>query len=166
MKRILVGLCALATVTLSYSRPVQPPDTHDADVEALRATEAQWNDDFRAKDIEKLVAHYADHAVLISPGSSASNGEEAIRSTLKEMVGDSALSLKFEARHIDVAKSGDMAYTTGSYTLTMTDPGTKQPINDKGSYVTVYRKQLDGSWKAVADIASSETPPGPALPKK
>jgi ketosteroid isomerase-like protein len=35
--------------------------------------------------------------------------------------------------------------------------------------VTTYRKQADGSWKAVADIATSEVPPpmpAPAAAKK
>jgi ketosteroid isomerase-like protein len=85
---------------------------------------------------------------------------------LNDMVGDTALSLSFEATRIEVAKSGDVAYTQGAYTMTMTDSATKKPITDKGSYVTVYKKQADGSWKAVSDIASSGTPPGPALPSK
>ena len=79
------------------------------------------------------------------------------------MVSDPALSLKFHATKVEVAKSGDVAYTQGTYTLTLTDPQTKQVINDHGSYVTTYRKQPDGTWKAVADIATSEVPP-PAPP--
>ncbi len=43
--------------------------------------------------------------------------------------------------------------------MTMTNPATKQPLSDHGSYVTTYAKQADGSWKAVADIATSEVPP-------
>ena len=35
----------------------------------------------------------------------------------------------------------------------------KQLIADHGSYVTVYRKQADGTWKATANIASSAVPP-------
>jgi ketosteroid isomerase-like protein len=75
------------------------------------------------------------------------------------MVADPALSLKFQASHVEVAKSGDVAFTRGSYTMTMTDPNSKQVVNDRGSYVTTYRKQADGSWKAVSDIATSEVPP-------
>jgi ketosteroid isomerase-like protein len=75
------------------------------------------------------------------------------------MVSDPALSLKFQSSKVEVAKSGDVAYTQGSYTMVMTDPQTKQVINDHGSYVTTYRKQPDGTWKAVADIATSEVPP-------
>jgi ketosteroid isomerase-like protein len=75
------------------------------------------------------------------------------------MVADPTVSLKFQPTKVEVAKSGDVAYTQGTYTLTLTDPQTKQLINDHGSYVTTYRKQPDGTWKAVVDIATSEVPP-------
>ncbi len=80
------------------------------------------------------------------------------------MTADPAMSLKFQATKTDVAKSGDLAYTQGTYTLTLTDPKTKKIITDHGSYVTTYRKQADGTWKAVADIATSEVPPPPPAP--
>jgi uncharacterized protein (TIGR02246 family) len=165
MKRSLFAICTVGLLALvtSCTQAPQPADTHEADIRALKDNEAQWNKDFQARDVEKLVAHYTDDAVLMSPGAQPSIGREAIRSMLKDMVGDNALSLSFEAARIEVAKSGDMAYTQGAYMMTMTDPATKKPINDKGSYVTVYKKQADGSWKAVSDIASSATPPGPAL---
>jgi ketosteroid isomerase-like protein len=81
------------------------------------------------------------------------------------MTSDPAMSLQFQASKVDVAKSGDLAYTQGSYTLAITDPQTKKVVNDHGSYVTAYRKQADGSWKAVEDIVVSEIPP-PAAPEK
>ena len=34
--------------------------------------------------------------------------------------------------------------------------------NDHGSYVTAYPKQPDGSWKALAEIATSEMLPSSA----
>jgi uncharacterized protein (TIGR02246 family) len=139
------------------------PDTRQADAQALKDTETQWNQDYVAKDIDKIVAHYADDAVLMAPGMPANSGKDAIRKTLQEMIADPALSLKFQASKVEVARSGDVGYTQGSYTMTMTDPNSKQVINDHGSYVTTYRKQADGSWKAVADIATSEVPP-PAPP--
>lgn len=82
------------------------------------------------------------------------------------MLADPALSLKFHATRVEIAKSGDMAFTQGSYSMTMTDPASKKSMTDKGSYVTIYKKQADGSWKAVSDIATSENPPAPPAPKK
>ena len=82
---------------------------------------------------------------------------------MRDQVADPALSLKFHASKIEVAKSGDVAYTQGTYTLTLTDPQTRQLVHDQGSYVITYRKQPDGTWKAVVDIVTSEVPP-PAPP--
>ena len=42
--------------------------------------------------------------------------------------------------------------------MTMTNPKTKKPVEDKGAYITVYKKQADGNWKAIEDVATSEIP--------
>lgn len=156
----------LIAVTTSCTQAPKSAASHDADVQALKDNEAQWNKDYEAKDLEKVVAHYTDSAVLMAPGTEPATGKDAIRSALKQMLADPALSLKFEATRVEVASDAGMAYTQGSYALTLTDPATTKPFNDKGSYVTVYKKQADGSWKAVSDIASSATPLAPAASGK
>ena len=170
MKRFAIVCAGVTALMLTGCMP-STPDTHDVDVQAIKDNEAQWNKDFEAKDAGKLAAHYADDAVLMNPGAPAANGKEAIRKTLTEMVADPALSLKFHATQVEVAKSGDVAYTHGTYAMTMTDPASKKVINDHGNYVTVYKKQADGSWKAVEDTAISELPPpapepAPTMSKK
>jgi ketosteroid isomerase-like protein len=112
------------------------------------------------------MALYADDVVLMTPGSDPVHGKDGVRTSLKGMLADPAISLTFQASKVDVAKSGDLGYTMGSYKLTVTDPTSHKPINDHGSYVTTFRKQSDGSWKAEADIATSEVPPMPPPKKK
>ena len=55
------------------------------------------------------------------------------------------------------AKSGDMVYSEGTYTMTVTNLKTKKAMTDKGKFMTVYTKQADGSWKAVADTFNSDS---------
>ena len=74
------------------------------------------------------------------------------------MAADPALKVDFASDRIIVAASGELASSRGHYTMTYTDPATKQPKTETGSYLTVYRKAADGSWKAVEDF----TTPGPA----
>jgi uncharacterized protein (TIGR02246 family) len=147
----------------------KPADTHDADVQALQTLESQWNQDWASKDADKIASYYADDAVLMTPGGDPTTGKPAILASLKAMVADPTLDLKFHSTSADVAKSGDLGYTQGVYTMTMTDPQSKQVVHDRGTYVTTYRKGADGSWKAVADIASSGvpmSPPAAAMEKK
>jgi ketosteroid isomerase-like protein len=75
------------------------------------------------------------------------------------MLDDPNLKLNFSSDRIEVSASGDLATTKGSYTSTMTNPKTKKTMEDKGSYLTVYKKQADGSWKAVEDMIASEVAP-------
>lgn len=163
----LAKLCAATAIAFAAIACNQaPPDTRDADAAAIKAFEAQWVQDWAAKDTEKMASHYADDAVLMVPGGPATSGKDAIQASLKQMVADPALSLTFAASKVEVAKSGDVGWTQGSYQLTVTDPMSKQVVHDHGSYVTTYRKQADGSWKALADIATSEVPPPMPAPAK
>jgi len=157
----LAAFCALAALASTLTACNAPTANHDADVKAVQGTEVQWEQDFAAKDAAKLTAHYTDDAVFIQPGSPPFIGRDAIQKLLAGMVTDPALAVKFHSTKVDV--SGDMAFTSGPYTFDMTDPGTKQVVHDHGSYVTVFRKQPDGSWKAQVDTVISEIPP-PAPP--
>lgn len=146
--------------------PPPAPDTHDADIKAISDIEDQWNKDYQARDLDKVSAHYADDAVLMAPGGPAMQGKQAIHDGMQAMLKDPALTLQFKASRYDVGKSGDIGYSQGTYEMTATDPMTHKLIHDHGSYVTTYRKQADGSWKAEADIATSAVPSMPIPERK
>ena len=173
MKRLLilsaVAALALPLTACNQAAPAPAASTHDADVKAIQDGEAQWVADWASKDANKLAARYTDDAVLMTPGAEPFSGKDAIAKILATWVTDPAVSLKFQPTKVDAASSGDVAWSEGTYTLTMTDPASKKVVNDHGTYVTVYKKQADGSWKAVSDIASSSvpmTPPAPPKPMK
>ena len=156
MKNTLIALCTLAALCLAGCGQT---GTHQSDTLALKDNETRWNQDFVTRNVDTLAAHYADNAILTAPGMPSGSGIKEIRKLLTEMMADPALTLQFQASRVEVAKSGDLAYTQGSYRMTMTDPSSKRIVHDHGSYVTTYAKQPDGSWKAVADIATSEVSP-------
>lgn len=124
----------------------------------LRQAEARWNQAYAGHDAAALAGMYASDAALANPGSALVTGLDAIRRETATFAADRNLRVQFAADRIQVAASGDLAYTRGHYTLTMTDPGTGRPANSRGSYLTVWQKQPDGSWKAVEDFVT----PGPA----
>jgi uncharacterized protein (TIGR02246 family) len=159
----LTLLCAAAALALAGCNATTP-DTHDADVKSIGDLEATTQAAWKSHDAAKIAAFYADNAVLMTPGSPATTGKDAISKSAQQMVADPALDLTWHADHIEVAKSGDVAWSRGPYQMTMTDPASHQVVHDHGSYLTTYQKQSDGSWKAVADIATSEVPPPAAAP--
>jgi uncharacterized protein (TIGR02246 family) len=159
MKHRLCSGIALGLLVLmagcAPAPPPAPPDTRAADEKAIRDGDVAWRADWAAKDVEKIVSHYADDAALMIPGIPTMKGTAAIRDGLKAFVADPNLALTFTAATAEVSKAGDLAYTQGTYTLITTDPKTKKPVTEKGKYVTVYRKVGD-TWKAVQDINNAD----------
>jgi len=154
---LLVTCVALSALLTSCASST--PDTHDADVSALKDTEAAWVKDAATKDLEKWVAHYTDDASVLIPNTPILTGKEAIRGGLKPMMSDPNFAVTFAATKVDVAKSGDLGYTQGPYSLTMSNPKTNAQVTEKGKYLTVYRKHADGTWKAVQDTFMADAPP-------
>jgi uncharacterized protein (TIGR02246 family) len=153
---MMVSLLLFAFTTACTQAP--PPDTHAADVQALKDTEAASAKAVAAKDFEKSMSYYADDASLLVPSAPEINGKDAIRGALKPLADDPNFAHTCQTSRIEVAKSGDLGYTQGTYTMTTTDPKTKKPVTHKGKFVEVYKKQADGTWKVVADMSSSDLP--------
>ena len=142
--------------------PVAAPDTHDADVKAIKDLEAAWVQAFATKDPDKVAAVYSDDASVFITDAPLITGMAAIKSALKPMLADKNYSITFASDRVDVAKSGELGYSQGSYNQTSTNPKTKKAVSEKGKYVTVFKKQADGSWKAIADIFNEDAPAAPA----
>ncbi len=63
--------------------------------------------------------------------------------------------ITWQPTKVRVGKSGEMAWVSGTYELTMNDASGK-PINDRGKYLEVWEKQTDGNWKCAADMWNSD----------
>ena len=150
---------ALAGCTEAPAPAPAPPDTRAADEKTLRDDEVAWNKDWAAKDLEKIVGHYADDASLEVPDMPLIGKKDDMRNALKQILADPNWSISFASDKVEVSKSGDLAYTQGHYTVTETDQKSKKKVTEKGKYVTVYKKQADGSWKAVQDINNEDETP-------
>ena len=160
---VLVGALALVACAQPAPPPTPPPDTRADDEAALRATIKEWAAAAQAKDAAKFVSFYADDAVVMMAGAPDISGMAAIREGIGAMMQDPHFALSFEPDNVVVARSGDLAYETGPYSMTMTGPGRK-PATERGHYVVVWRRQVDGTWKAVVDAPLSDPPAAPAQP--
>lgn len=124
--------------------------------QAIRAMDEEFVRHANSGDADALVsAFYAEDAELLPPNAPAMAGQAAIRQCWNGLV---SAGLKFsllEARRIE--ESGNLAYASGVYELTLSPPGAGSK-SDHGKYVVVYRRQASGSWKAVADIFNSSQP--------
>jgi uncharacterized protein (TIGR02246 family) len=108
------------------------------------------------KDLQRIADCYAEDGMLIPPNSPIVQGPEAIRKFAADR-SEANVSLRAQGTHVEVSGSGDLAFVRGSYEATLTGPAGEQ-LNDRGRYLHVWKRQSDGTWKAIVDMWSSELP--------
>jgi ketosteroid isomerase-like protein len=123
----------------------------------LRDLDGQWSKAAAAKNLEQTIAYYSDDAVVLPPNAASAMTKEAIRNTWKALLASPGLVIAWKPTRVELAKSGDMAWVSGTYELTMND-ASGNPMSDRGKYLEVWQKQPDGNWKCAADIWNSDLP--------
>ena len=110
---------------------------------------------FAEKDTSGMGALFAADGYEMPPNSKAMKGPDEVRKGTAEMFRATPdFKVTFEPSTITVADAGDLAAERGTYKLSFTGPKGKK-IEDHGNYVTVWKK-VDGQWKVLSDINSSE----------
>lgn len=157
--RIALAATALVALAGCDRAPQKAPATDVVAVEKeLRGIEAQWNKDYNSRDVDAVMGHYAEDGAVANPGVQLAAASDSRRAVITQFLSDPNLKISFESDRVQIAKSGDLAYTRGHFTMQGTDPATKQPRTDTGNYLTVWKKQSDGSWKAVEDFVVPGAP--------
>ena len=118
--------------------------------DAFERLRTEWAQDLHEKRIEACAALYAPDAVFVQPDGSRVEGAAAIRELFKTITSTFDSDLAFSSKRIEL--SGDLAYDSGAYSETLVTRATGKQMYSKGSYLTVYRKQKDGSWKIVEQV--------------
>lgn len=132
-----------------------------AEAEAtIRKLDADWVKTAAAKDVDAWVSFYANDVTVLPPNDKAMTDKATIRKTIAELLTLPGLDLSWEPTKVEVAKSGDLAYLYGAYSLTMTDAKGK-PVTDFGKNVEIWKKQPDGSWRCIVDTWNSDLPATP-----
>jgi ketosteroid isomerase-like protein len=136
-------------------------DTRTADEAAVRAADQAWSQSVATGKVDAMLAPYADEAIVLAPNEPMASDKESRRKLMAELFANPGFSLGWQASKVEAARSGDIAYSLGTYRLTMNDASGK-PIHDQGKYATIWRKQPDGSWKVIVDMFNTDLPPPPA----
>jgi uncharacterized protein (TIGR02246 family) len=125
---------------------------------ALRAVDAQWQEAVKSRDAEKVAAFWADDAIIYPSGGTAIRGKAAIRDYVKGALASPDFNITWQADSVAVAASGDLAYETAHDEITFRSPA-GQLMKENTNAVVIWKKQANGSWKAIVDIWTPQAPP-------
>ena len=100
-------------------------------------------------------AYMAENALSLPAGDEPITGKQAIVESLAPL---KAGTLAWTPRQEVISRSGDLGYTWGTYEYWTTATNGQSRVS-YGKYVTIWRKQPDGSWKAILDTGNQSPPP-------
>jgi len=153
---------ATTVLTLAFLLLTGCSPSHDhqaTEARALRDVEVPaFVKDWSGKDADRIAAHFADDGNLLIPNAPAMTGKVAIATGMKPALSDPNWSLAMQPVQVDVSQSGDLAYLRGTYVLTASDSESSRVATEKGRFIAVFRRQTDGSWKAIQQISNAEAP--------
>ncbi|HPG33451.1 MAG: hypothetical protein H6541_04545 [Lentimicrobiaceae bacterium] len=146
MKKIQIIISGL----LFFSCTSRFPGPDEADVKQ-QIVEVEHNFAKMAADsgIDKAFIFYAAPDAVLKRGNLLIKGRDSIAVYLEaaNMANDKLL---WEPDYVDVASSGDLAYTYGRFVYFSPD-STGNLIEQHGFFHTVWKRMPDGNWKFVWD---------------
>jgi uncharacterized protein (TIGR02246 family) len=101
-----------------------------------------------------VAAIFTDDAVMLSQGGRVFKGRQQIFERQKEAMQSVNRPIKVSVITVKIWLDGDAAYETGKYKYEYTEKG--KPVTEAGRYVTIWKRQNDGSWKLSMDMAIPE----------
>ena len=138
---VLLGSCGRATAS-----------DHAADDKSLRDLVDRTVAAAMKRDFTEYGKYYAQRRTLALPGI-----------PIKEEIGPPKIQLpagyaiKMVTVKTEFSDAGDLGYALGTYEQTAPDKSGKLQ-NTVGKWMSVFRKQPDGSWGAVADTFNVDPP--------
>jgi ketosteroid isomerase-like protein len=126
----------------------------------LLEADSEFDRAVAAQGVEAWVAAFAEDGIMFRAGEIV-RGHASIRELMAPAFATPGYSLRWKPVRADIAASGDLGYTYGTYESTARGSDGK-PVTGTGMYVTIWRKQADGSCKVAVDLGSAAPPHSPS----
>ena len=105
---------------------------------------------------EAFNEYLTDDALQLPAGDNPVEGVKNIYNRMKDNQGNYVLD--WSPKYAEVAKSGELGYTWGTYSLAYKDENGEEQ-KSYGKYLNIWKKQSDGKWKVAVDIGNDSPDP-------
>jgi len=153
----LVIIVALVASFASARAEQEGKGTSPAPSEALKEVRqaidkgnAQWSEAWDKADASLLARLFAEDGVLLGRNGKFFKGPQEILERQKAVMEGAGKGVKSTVTTVDLWLDGDTAYETGKYSYKYQEKG--KPVSEEGRYVTIWKRQSDGSWKIITDM--------------
>ena len=128
----------------------------DKNAKALVKVDEDWSNAAVKKDVDRVASFYAEDAIAYPPNAPVAIGRPAAKKVWASYFADPTFSISWKTVNAGVSKGGDLGFTAGTYEAAFKGPDGKM-VSEKGKYLTTWKKDKDGKWKASHDIWNADS---------
>ncbi|MGD2124184.1 MAG: SgcJ/EcaC family oxidoreductase [Gemmatimonadota bacterium] len=160
MRRVAFVLVSLGGLIACQPATVALTDTAltDTDLTAIRELGTSYATANVAMDADAVAALYTEDAIEMPPNEPATEGRAAIRERYASYLAADAETTEFTVVSVEIDGMDDLAFDRGTWSWTGTPPGMAEPMTETGKYLSIARRQADGSWLWSRVIWNSDLP--------
>src|SRR4030095_4525332 len=149
MKRISLLLLATCLSALAEQENKNDPALADAR-KAIDKGNAQWVEAWDKADASLIASLFAEDGVMLGRNGKVLKGPQQVRERRKTVLEAVGKVAKATVTTVDLWLDGPTGYETGTYSYKYQEKG--KSVTDEGRYVTIWRRQSDGTWKIIVDM--------------
>lgn len=150
-----VVFVALFASALGGTARSVPQDATQATVVTIREA---WVKNLHTKQLEPILKFYATDAVFLQPTGERITGSTAIRTLFQNIMATFDSDLILHSQNFET--SGNLAFDSGDFQETLTAIASGSKSNAKGSYLIIFKRQLNGTWLILQQVFTGTPPPG------
>ena len=125
-----------------------------AEAKALAKLDDDWSAAAATRDAKRVASFYAEDAIAYPPNEPMAVGRAGAEKVWAAYFADPTYKLSWKTTYAEA--TGALGYTAGTYEDSFKGPDGKT-VNGKGKYLCVWKKQSDGTWKAVHDMWNTDS---------
>jgi ketosteroid isomerase-like protein len=112
---------------------------------------------FLAGDVDAMLQYYTEDVISMPEFYPMVKGKEDLRRKTEAILSAGIRFKSLESTTLDVKIGGRYVYEIGTFRQAVILPGTNEPTESSGKYVTIWEKQKNGDLKIAVEIYNSDT---------
>lgn len=153
---VMLGIVVAGAVAAFFPfAPARAAGDIADEAKVLVKLDEEWSAAAGRRDVEKVASFYTEDAVAYPPNEPVCVGRDAAKKVWAAYLSEPSFNISWKSTHAEIARSGELGFTSGTFEDSFKGPDGKM-VHETGKFLCVWKKQADGSWKAIHDMWNTD----------
>ncbi len=146
--RCLLASMLFAALTVGVQQQTGVPNDARS---TIAAANAAWLPAMKAQDATAIAEPYADDGIFVGPTGAVATGRDGVARLMRERFARTGRVKNGQLAQDGMTRQGAFIYEWGHATLELEGQG--GPLQSRGRYLTVWRKNAAGRWQIIRNLS-------------